>query len=261
MALERVKAHSLVDHIVTEIEHVIVNGDFAPGDRLPPMPEMQETLGASRGTLREALRILEQKGLVEVRVGKGGGVFVRESSTTPLTEGLALLIRQKRISVDHLAGFRTVLESGLIELVCQNITARELRELNAFLADMEVCAGRGPGAWHDFLDVEVDLRKALIRIARNPMYEAVLVPIHENIFAYGHDIPGEAANVMEAFEDWKAILAAVESGDAERASFMTRDHIGRYAKKIKENKARSALAGLAPSVRAVSKVRDNGGAG
>ena len=77
------------------------------------------------------------------------------------------------------------------------------------------------------------------------MYEAVLVPIHENIFAYAHGIPGEEANVAEALEDWKGILAAVETGDAERAAFLTREHIGRYAEKIKLNVARAALARLA----------------
>lgn len=242
MVFERVKPNSLVEHVVNQIEQAIVNGDFMPGDRLPPAPELQETLGASRGTLREALRILEQKGLVDVRVGKNGGIFVRESTTTPIAEGIALLIRQRRISTDNLAEFRIVIESGLIELVCKNITDLEKDQLREFIKDLKQHVNVGAEGWHGFLDVEVELRRALIRMARNPMYEAVLVPIHENIFVYAQEIPGEIANLEEAFEDWKGIIAAVESGNVERASFLTRDHIGRYAKKIRQNKARAVFA-------------------
>lgn len=78
------------------------------------MRDLQKALGANRGNLREALRILEQKGLIEVRAGSKGGAFVKEATTEPLAEGLVLLIRQRPLGVDHLAELRQVLEQGLV---------------------------------------------------------------------------------------------------------------------------------------------------
>ncbi len=246
MAFEKARQSSLVEHVVTQVEQSIVSGVFQPGERLPSVRDLQEALGASRGTLREALRVLEQKGLIEVRVGSKGGAFVKEATTEPLAEDLALLIRQRRVSVDHLAEFRQVVESGLIRLVCKNIRGKDTSEMRRFLSRLKNATAKGAEGWHEFLDVEVELRKRLIRIAGNPMYEAVLVPIHENIFTYGYEIPGEDANVEEAYEDWRGILEAIERGNAERAAFITREHIGRYAERIKRHEALAALADSAP---------------
>jgi GntR family transcriptional regulator, transcriptional repressor for pyruvate dehydrogenase complex len=235
MVFSRVKPDSLVENVVNQIEQSIVDGFFKPGEKLPHVRELQESLGTSRGTMREALRILGQKGLIEVRKGTKGGVFVREATTEPLAQGLALLIRQRRISVDDLAEFRQVIESGLIRLVSKKIKKKDINELKKILAQFKTCVAKGAEGWPDFLDAEVNLRKTLIRMTGNPMYEAVLFPIHENIFAYAYHVPGRDAEIEEAYTDWCNIVAALVSNDAERAALITREHIARYAARIKNN--------------------------
>ena len=59
----------------------------------------------TRGTLRETLRVLEQKGLLEIKQGVGGGPVVRSLITNQAAEGLALLIRSQRVSLEHLYEF------------------------------------------------------------------------------------------------------------------------------------------------------------
>ena len=222
------------------MEDAILSGHFGPGEKLPPTSELETTLGASRGTLREALRILQQKGLVESRVGVKGGVFVREANTDSITDGLAQLIRLKKISLDDLAGFRQVVESGLIRLVSQRIEDSDIDILQKFLPAMKTEADRGPEGWPDFLDVEVQMRKELIRISGSIMYETVLTPIYENMFSYALPyIPGEDANVAEAFDDWSQIIDALSTGDTERAVFYTKDHIRRYAERMKRGMVES----------------------
>jgi len=235
MVFSKVKPDSLVENVVNQIEQSIVDGFFKPGEKLPHVQELQESLGTSRGTMREALRILGQKGLIEVRKGTKGGVFVREATTEPLAQGLALLIRQRRISVDDLAEFRQVIESGLIRLVSKKIRKKDLKELRKVLKQFKTCVKKGAEGWPGFLDAEVKLRKTLIRMTGNPMYEAVLFPIHENIFAYAYEVPGSDAEIEEAYTDWCNIVDALESNDAERAALITREHIARYAKRIKKS--------------------------
>ena len=80
VVFKRQKAVNLVDSLVDQLEKAICAGKFKPGEKLPSSSTLEKALGASRGTLREAIRVLQQKGLVESRVGVKGGVFVRLSS-------------------------------------------------------------------------------------------------------------------------------------------------------------------------------------
>jgi GntR family transcriptional regulator, transcriptional repressor for pyruvate dehydrogenase complex len=234
----KVARNKLMQEVVEQISEAIINLTFTTGDKLPSMKVLQEMLGASRGTIRESLRVLEQRGLVEIRLGAKGGTFVRESTTQPIAEGLGVLIRQRKISLDDLSEFRQVVEPGLLNLVIERMTSAELDELKDFLGDFQPHAEKGALGWHGFLDVEVRLRKALIRMARNKVYEAVLVPIHENIFSYGYAyLPVEKANIKQAYRDWCDIIDALEKKDAGRAISITKDHITRYAKLMKRGMA------------------------
>jgi DNA-binding FadR family transcriptional regulator len=239
--LQKARQSSLVEEAASQIQEAIVDGTFVAGQKLPSSQELENTLGMSRGTLREALRILAQKGLVEIRLGSKGGVFVKESNTKPVAQGLALLIRQRTISLDDLAEFRKVVEGGLIELVCKKLKKADFIELKKFLEEFKIHVDKGAEGWEGLCEVEVRLRKTLIRIAGNRMYESVLLPIHENIFAYAHDLAGEDANVEEAFEDWVQIVQALEKKDSSKAKAITQDHITRYAQRIKKTVAKKAL--------------------
>lgn len=235
------KAVSLVENLVVQLENAILSGKFQPGEKLPSTSELEAKLGASRGTLREALRILQQKGLVESRVGVKGGVFVREANTDSVTDGLAQLIRRKKISLEDLAGFREVIESGLIRLVATRINDADIDALHQYLPALQAEARRGAEGWHGFLEIEVHLRKELIRISGSLMYETVLTPIHENIFSYAAPyIEGEDAEIEKALDDWTQIVNALAAGDVDRAVFYTKGHIRRYAGKMKQGQKKNS---------------------
>jgi DNA-binding FadR family transcriptional regulator len=236
---KKITRNKLMQEVADQIAEAIINSKFRPGDKLPSMQTLQETLGASRGTIREALRVLEQRGLIEIRLGVNGGAFVRESTTQPISDGLGVLIRQRKISLDDLSEFRQVVESGLIDLVVRRMTKAQLDELKQILQDFPPQVEKGTSGWRGFLEVEVDLRKALIRIARNKVYEAVLVPIHENIFSYGHNYMPASASIKQAYDDWCEIINALEKRDVERATLITKNHIARYAKLMKRGMAES----------------------
>jgi DNA-binding GntR family transcriptional regulator len=110
----------------------------------------------------------------------------------------------------------------------------DIVRLKNYIASLQQEAAKGAGGWHSFLEVEVLLRKELIRISGSLMYETVLTPLHENIFSYAAPyIAGEDAEVEKALDDWTQIIDALAGGDTERAVFYTREHIRRYAEKMK----------------------------
>ena len=225
--------------LVEQLENAIISGKFKSGEKLPSTPDLEKALGASRGTLREAIRILQQKGLVESRVGVKGGVFVREANIDSVTDGIGQLMRRKKISIEDLSEFRQVIEAGLVRSVAKRIVAKDINILRKFVSSLKKEAHREADGWHGFLENEVLLRKELIRISGNPLYEAVLTPIHENMFSYAaYYIPGEDANVREALEDWTRIIEALTTGDVETSVNHTCEHIRRYALRMEQGMAK-----------------------
>src|SRR5919198_570539 len=81
--------------IVEQVKAAIREGRLAPGDQLPPERDLTQQLGVSRVSVRDALRMLEAHGLVEVRVGARGGAFVTAPAPRLVGEGLPknLLLR------------------------------------------------------------------------------------------------------------------------------------------------------------------------
>jgi len=236
---KKARNKSLVSDVVEQIEEAILANRFNPHDRLPSSRELQTIFGASLGTIREAIAILEQRGLVEVKKGAKGGIFVREASTEPVTQGLGLLIRQMKISPRELAEFREIVEGGMIRIVVDNVTRKDLRRLNQFRAKFRKCLNRGSEGWKDFLKTEVELRRMIISLAKNKAFEAVLRAIHDNIFEYGsYYLPGNNALIQEAYDDWMKILDAIESGDKDTAEKVTRDHIERFSIHLEEGRKR-----------------------
>lgn len=237
---KKTKSNSIVTEVTDQIEEVILTGQVGPGDRLPSTRELQAQFGASQGTVREALRTLNQKGLIEVKPGAKGGVFVREVNTDPVTEGLARLIRQRRISPNDLAGFRRVVEAGLVHLAARNVSPAQAEELHGYLDQLAETLSLPTGGWKAFLAIEVRVRKLLMKASGSLIYEVVLTPIHDNIFAYALKyISDENADLNQAFDDWKRIIEAVINHDGDEAARATEEHISRYADKMGRDSSRA----------------------
>ena len=228
--LKKVIAKSLVGDVVTQIEDAILNRTYKSGDKLPSQRDLQTILGASLGTIREAVAILEQKGLIEVKKGAKGGIFIKEATTESMSESLALLIRQLKISPTELSEFRQVVEEGLIRLVIERATTLEINELSKYKKEFKACLNSGSEGYKRFLKAEIRLRKRLASIIKNQVYQIVLEPIHENIPKYTETSPSFKDLTQEAYDDWVTILTAIEEKDVETAASATKNHILRFAK-------------------------------
>ncbi len=237
VALVKAKKVGLVQNIVSQLEEEILDGTYRSGDKLPSQQNLQKMLGASQGTLREALRILEQKGLIEIRLGVKGGPFVKSTNTEKITESLELLMRQKQISMDELAEFRKPVESELLRLLTKRLKKSDFKEIKIKLAGLKKQADRGSDGWADYLLAEIELRKTLFRLAGNRMFEAVLVSIHNNI-KYINDIaPIIQSDPQIAYRDWKEIIQALQDKNADKAILITRRHIERYRRLFNKQKS------------------------
>ncbi|MBW1890645.1 MAG: FadR family transcriptional regulator, partial [Deltaproteobacteria bacterium] len=115
--------------IVGQIQEAILEGRLQTGDTLPSERDLKEMFNTSRGTLREALRVLEQKGLIEIKLGVGGGSVVKAVGVDKISESLALLIRTQRVSLNHLAEFREAVEGIIAAQAAERATPADIKQL------------------------------------------------------------------------------------------------------------------------------------
>src|SRR5262245_17971997 len=117
--------------IVDQVRLLIHDGRLTPGDRLPSERDLCEKFGVSRVTVREALRVLEANGLVEIRVGARGGAFVRSPSKERVGEGILDYLTMSSVTSGDVAELHMVLELGIIPLVCERATEDDVDDLLA----------------------------------------------------------------------------------------------------------------------------------
>jgi GntR family transcriptional repressor for pyruvate dehydrogenase complex len=131
LGVRQVRKTKVYHEIVDQIQELIAAGRIKPGDRLPPERELAELFKASRNSVRDAIRVLEQMGLIESR--QGDGTYVRSVSAEELAEPLALMLLQSRTQMRELWEVRRVLEPALAGFAAARITDEELDELDMVL--------------------------------------------------------------------------------------------------------------------------------
>lgn len=236
---KKVSQNRIFQDVVEQIQDAILDGKILPGERLPAERELCERLNTSRGTLREALRILEQKGLLEIKVGVNGGAIVREATFEQMEESLALLIRSQVVSLNHLAEFREGVESTVAALAAQRAQPEDIEQLNQLLEDAKTFQSQGLAKWSDFVKVDEQIHMLVAKISGNPIYRHILETVHANIERYydKYLTMGEE-ELDENYWDLRLIVKAISENSPEMASSAAREHVKRFSRYM-ENKIRA----------------------
>ncbi len=228
--------------VVDQIQDQILSGRLKPGDILPSERDLRKMFEVSRGTLREALRVLEQKGLIEIKLGVGGGAVVRDVSTDKLGETLALLIRSKKISLEHLAEFRKGVEGDITALAAQRATDRDIQKLEHILEMARKYCDKGAKFVQQFLEVDMKFHLTLSQISGNPVYETVERIVQGNIIPYYETfLDMEERKLRENYDDLCKIVKAMKQKQPEEARAIAREHVAKYAAYMEKRKAENGI--------------------
>jgi GntR family transcriptional repressor for pyruvate dehydrogenase complex len=130
---------ALTDEAISKIRDLIQSEQLAPGDRLPPEPQLSAQLGLSRSGLREAVKALELARVVDVR--RGDGTYVTSLAPRLLLEGFGLAVDLLRDdSLPQIMEVRRLLEPAATGLAASRISAPQLAELAGLLDRMRAAA-------------------------------------------------------------------------------------------------------------------------
>jgi GntR family transcriptional regulator, transcriptional repressor for pyruvate dehydrogenase complex len=135
------KAHKTYEQIIMHIRGAISSGELRPGDRLPPETDLARSLGVSRPTVREALKVLEALNVLESSTGPTGGTFVRTLSGRGVAEGLkdsiTLLLDVDELTLEELWAAREAIESRTAGMAAVRRTERDLATMRSTIESDE----------------------------------------------------------------------------------------------------------------------------
>ena len=224
-----VSSNRMSEAIVEQIRTLIRNRRLNPGDRLPSERDLGERMGVSRVTVREALRVLEASGLVEIRVGARGGAFVTVPSSTKLGNDLADLISLSPLTGTDVTEARQVFEAGIVPLVVARATDADVAELRAMVAEHQAALRAGTygmpmsAAFH--VRLAASTHNAAIEMLVRSFHGPLLMSLREAQVAaplMGHRGTTEHRDLVEAIAD----------RDADRATEIMRTHLSRTARRV-----------------------------
>jgi GntR family transcriptional regulator, transcriptional repressor for pyruvate dehydrogenase complex len=233
---QKTNQHRVFQDLVNQIEGAILEGRLKVGDKLPPQRELVEMFQTSRASLREALRVLEQKGLINMKLGVSGGAVIKAVDTAPVTESLALLMQHKKVSLAELAEFREGVEGSVAALAAQRATRADVAGLKKKLRIARKCVQAGADAWEAFCEVDNDIHVAIAAASRNSVYEFVLRMVHGNIQRYYEAHPLKDARILEEnYENLREIIQAIEKKQVTVVKSLVQSHVRRFNRYMLKN--------------------------
>lgn len=195
----------LSQRVAEGLSQYILEGGFPPRAPLPPEGALAGQFGVSRASIREAVKMLAARGLIEVK--HGVGLFVSPSTHQSLSDAMSLLLQRERVGPDVLLEARQLIEVEIAGLAAKRATAEDLQTLEASLARL----GRGDRPLEEQIDADTEFHAALARAAHNPVFlavnEAVRKPLAESMRAT-YPVDGGPA---QRFREHAAIYEAVRT--------------------------------------------------
>lgn len=111
------------------IQQLIVDKGLAPGERLPPEQDLTRFLGCSRTVVREAIKFLAARGVLEIQ--RGNGTFIREPNLALTVDEMSLLVKWDETWLGELVEFRLIVELGIAPLVIERVQEHHLQEMTS----------------------------------------------------------------------------------------------------------------------------------
>lgn len=211
---------AVTDEAILHIKEMIISGELAPGDRLPPEKELSERLGLSRSSLREAVKALEVIRVLDVR--RGDGTYVTSLEPRLLLEAMSFVVDlHDDQSVLEIFAVRRILEPAATSLAARNADDDDLAHLREIVETVDHAAGVEALVEHD-----LEFHRGIAEAAGNSYLASLIDSLssHTVRARIWRGITQENA-VERTLSEHHAILDAIEAGDAELASALTVVHV------------------------------------
>lgn len=175
MVFNQVRQGRISDNIVAQVKNAIFTNIYRPGDKLPSEKELIKLFNVSRVPLREALRSLEEMGLITIKPGVLGGAFVAQMGIKSVSDSLSNMVRLGKISISDIWEFRLSIEPSISRLAAERRADWDIQQMEEIISVREKAlkARKSP------VVSSIDFHQAIARAAKNPLLILLMNTIAE----------------------------------------------------------------------------------
>jgi len=218
MIFKEIPTARLADVVTGQLKEAIFQGQYLPGERLPPENKLVEIFGVSRIVVREAIRNVENSGLIQIKRGPSGGAFALPMNHKSVTNVVRDTLRLGKAKVAHIMEVRLDVEPLVAGMAAQRRTDKDIELLSLALE----AGPKSPG--DEYLAWNVDFHRLVAKACHNPVYE-ILVNI---LMDFTQELllkikPREL--VVHDTVSHPAVFEKIKRGDAQGASKRYRKHL------------------------------------
>lgn len=216
--MSAVRLPKTADVVAARVRTSILSRQLPPGTALPSERELIEHFKVSRASIREALRILEAEGVIDVRRGMHGGVFTAEPSGKMLARGLSALLAHRRTPVADLIELRLLLEPEAAAMAARHASSEQRQNLLDFAHRAQ------PQLMADHVDFHV-----MVAESSGNGLMALFVAALRDIVAETATFAGLPPTALEhGIKAHQQIALAIAAGDEAKARRLTTRHLNAY---------------------------------
>ena len=225
----------LYERVVDKVLELISSGVWKPGHRLPPERELSEAFGVSRTVVREAVKAMEARGILESTIGSG--VSVRRADYHIVSKSLQTYMQlSSRDDFEiRLNEVRRVLEVEMVALAAERKTPEQLVKLHQICKQMRA----GKNTAKEMAELDFSLHVTLAEATQNDLFKVLLAPLinqlRDHIILTWEDFPRP---VEQVFDQHEAIVSAVGNGDPDSARQAMTKHL-MYSRNVLEDISKS----------------------
>ena len=215
----------LSDQVFERLREMVASGELAPGDTVPSERALMAQFGVGRPAVREALQLMQSKGLITIAHGE-------RSRVNALTAGVAfnqlddiakLLLSSEPNNIDHLKQIRHILELGTVRLAAQKCTAEDANELADLIEFQREKLGDAEG----FMKADVAFHARVAQIAGNPLIHTITEMMLTWLFEYHSTLLLWSGREETTLAEHSEIVQHLRANAADEAVSAMENHLNR----------------------------------
>ena len=228
------RKHALIYQTVLEhIKSLLLEGRLRAGDRLPTVNAMATELGVGPASVREAYRVLETMGILEVRQGRGTTVAADIIEPARRIEDFRVAQQQ---SVSTVMETRRLVEPGVAALAAERATVKEREAILQAARDMDRMVKEGL----DFVEPDLNFHDLIFVAAHNPTLASTLSGLREVMTDLRRLVTRNPIAVDKAVHYHQLIALAIYEGDADAARALMKQHLEEAERELQNSSERVA---------------------
>lgn len=224
-----VSRDNLAIRVAAQIEKAILTGQVMPGGRIPSERRLAQLLGVSRVVVREAMKLLQARGMVEIHTGRG--VFAAELKSSAITEPLGVYLQQQEAHLCDLQEVRRALETSMTVAAAERATPEDLQRMvratdeHQKALDAIQVEGLNGHAFQSFVYADVEFHYAVALASHNPLFALLIETLSDLMLDIRRKASPDIEPIRRALDYHTKIRQAIEERDPTAAKSHMMEHL------------------------------------